>query len=299
MTPELDRREKHWLPFDRWIIGYCASMIVVLTLLGRPLGSFQLNIAVYAGIILLVVMTVRWLPVHGSRLSAAVRLLYPILLLTPLYRMTGDYMFLVFDGFLDQHLVAFEKSLFGVNPTLYVDQHLLGVWTNEVIHFFYFSYYLMIPGFFLTMFLLGRDDIIVSAWTATMITFITSYVLFFLYPVEGPRWYFADVYQNAVQGPVFRHLTEIVMAKGAVRGGAIPSSHTGVAVVLMMYLWRYYRKAGYVAVVPVTGLMVGCVWGRFHYVSDVIVGLVIGVVATLAVWGQMGGRYRQGMTGSS
>ncbi|MBD3332216.1 phosphatase PAP2 family protein [candidate division GN15 bacterium] len=290
-TEPTDTARRCWLPFDRWIVGYCALMIVVLTLFGQEVGDRQWNIAVYAGVIMLVVTIVRWFPRENSRLSMAVRLLYPALLLTPFYRMTGDYMFLLFDGFLDTQLVQIEKAVFGVNPTLYVDRHLLHVWANEVIHFCYSSYYLMIPGFYLAMFLLRRDAIIVSAWTATMITFIASYSLFILYPIEGPRWHFAEVYEHAVKGPVFRQFVEMVMAKGAVRGGGMPSSHSGVAVVLMMYLLRHYRTAGLVFAVLVTGLAVGCVWGRFHYVSDVIVGITIAVIATVLVWRRMGTRY--------
>jgi membrane-associated phospholipid phosphatase len=266
-------------------------MIVVLTLFGQEVGDRQWNIAVYAGVIMLVVAIVRWFPRENSRLSMAVRLLYPVLLLTPFYRMTGDYMFLLFDRFLDTQLVQIEAAVFGVNPTLYIDRHLLNVWANETIHFCYSSYYLMIPGFYLAMFLLRRDAIIVSAWTATMITFIASYSLFILYPIEGPRWHFAEVYEHAVEGPVFRQFVEMVMAKGAVRGGGMPSSHSGVAVVLMMYLLRHYRPAGLVFAVLVTGLAVGCVWGRFHYVSDVIVGIMIAIIATVVVWRTMGTRY--------
>lgn len=290
-TQPTDTARRGWLPFDRWIVGYCALMIVVLTLFGQEVGDRQWNIAVYAGVIMLVVAIVRWFPRENSRLSMAVRLLYPVLLLTPFYRMTGDYMFLLFDRFLDTQLVQIEAAVFGVNPTLYIDRHLLNVWANETIHFCYSSYYLMIPGFYLAMFLLRRDAIIVSAWTATMITFIASYSLFILYPIEGPRWHFAEVYEHAVEGPVFRQFVEMVMAKGAVRGGGMPSSHSGVAVVLMMYLLRHYRPAGLVFAVLVTGLAVGCVWGRFHYVSDVIVGIMIAIIATVVVWRTMGTRY--------
>ncbi len=293
MTARTDTTTRGWLPFDRWIVGYCALMIIVVTLFGGDIEGSQWNIAVYVACIVGIAMVVKWLPREQSRVSMAIRLLYPALLLTPFYRMTGDYMFLLFDRFLDSHLVQLERAIFGVNPTLYIDRHLLNLWANEIIHMCYSSYYLMIPGFFLSMFMLRRNDVIVSAWTATMITFIASYSLFILYPIEGPRWHFAELYQNAIEGPIFRQFTETVMTHGAVRGGGMPSSHSGVAVVLLMYLLRYYRRAGLMAIFPVTGLAVGCVWGRFHYVSDVVVGIAIAVVSTVAVWRVIGGRYTE------
>jgi len=118
----------------------------------------------------------------------------------------------------------------------------------------------------------------------TCLTFFASYLLFSLYPAEGPRWYFAHEYVNMVDGPVFRQLVNLVIANGAVHGGAMPSSHTGVAFLIMAFCFRYYRRWGWILLPIVLGLAAGTVWGRFHYVSDVIVGLAIAVLALLWVW---------------
>jgi membrane-associated phospholipid phosphatase len=71
------------------------------------------------------------------------------------------------------------------------------------------------------------------------------------------------------------------MDTAAVHGGAMPSSHTAVALIVLIFVWRHSRFIRYPLAVIFVGLMVGCVWGRFHYVSDVIVGDIIGVGAYL------------------
>ena len=64
----------------------------------------------------------------------------------------------------------------------------------------------------------------------------------------------------------------------------MPSSHFGVALVIMLYCFRFYPKAGWLLLPINVGLAIGTVWGRFHYVSDVVAGGLIGLAFVLVVW---------------
>ena len=271
-------------PFDWVVIGYCLLMTFLISLLGRPLGAYVDELAFYLGAAALALLTVRYVDENRSRLHALARLLYPALLFTFFYRATGGLMFLVTDQFYDWQLVTFEKMILGTNPTLYIDANLLGVWVNEVLSFCYLSYYLMLPAFLIPVFIKKDYRVIRQFLTAACLTFFVSYLLFSLYPVEGPRWHLAMHYLNDIEGPVFRPLVTFVIEKAAVHGGAMPSSHTGIAVVIMIFCFRYYRLAGWLILPATIGLAMGTVWGRFHYVSDVFVGTVIGVFAVMLVW---------------
>jgi membrane-associated phospholipid phosphatase len=185
----------------------------------------------------------------------------------------------LFDRFLDHQIVSWEISLLGAEPTLFVDRHLTSVATTEILSLCYFTYYLMLPIFLIFLFLKREDGIIREFLAATCLTFFVSYLLFWLYPAEGPRWHLADQYLNPVAGPVFRPMVDFVIDNAAVHGGAMPSSHTGVALVVMLFCFRCYRRAGWLLLPVVAGLAAGAVWGRFHYLSDVVVGAVIGAAA--------------------
>lgn len=268
------------LPFDRAIIGYCLLMFLVILLVGRPLASYYSSLVFFLTMGAIAAIVAAYVDPERNRFLAFVRYAYPMLMGTFFYTATGGLMFLIFDGFLDFQLVAFEKAVLGVNPTLYIDQHLLNVWVTELLSFCYFSYYLMIPVFILTMFAKKQYRIICSSTTATLLIFFTSYLLFFLYPIEGPRWYYAAEYVNAVEGPFFRQMVEYVIANGAVRGGCMPSTHFAIAIVIMMYCFKHYRWAGWMLLPINIGLAAGTVWGRFHYISDIVIGGLIGLLAT-------------------
>jgi len=271
-------------PFDCLIVGYSSLMLVLIVLLGRPLSVYYDEIAFYVSMVAFVVLIARYFDEHKGRWYALIRIAYPVILLTFFYRTTGGLMFLVFDQFYDWQLTSFEKALFGVNPTLYIDRHWLNAWTNEIFSFCYFSYYFMIPVFVLVLFVKKHYETIKSILTAACLTFFFSYLLFFLYPIEGPRWHFAGQYVNQIESPLFRGLVEVVIDKGAVRGGCMPSSHFGVALVILMYCFKYYRRAGWLLLPINVGLAIGTVWGRFHYVSDVVAGGLLGLAFVLVVW---------------
>jgi membrane-associated phospholipid phosphatase len=270
-----------FFPFDRMILGYCALMIALIGLFGRPFGGYVTQIVVYAACMLATCLIVRYADDRANRLQALVRLLYPVLVFMVLYRTTGGMMFLFFDKFCDSQLTAFESSVFGSDLSLYIDRHLLNVWLNELFSFCYFSYYLMLPLFLVWLYIRKFDLLIIRSLAAVSLTFFASYLLFSLYPIEGPRYHFAGAFTNGVSGPIFRPLVELVIANGAVRGGCMPSSHVGVALVILVYCFRVSRRVAWTLVPINIGLAIGTVWGRFHYVSDVFVGAAI---ALTAVW---------------
>lgn len=277
-------REFRIYAFDKVVIGYCFLMVLLLLWFGRPIQQYFDEIVFYASMAAIAALIARFMPPKGEGFPTAIRMLYPGVMFLFFYRETGGTMFLLLDQFYDWQLTSFEKSVFGVYPTLYIDRHLLNVWLNEIFSFCYFAYYFMIPVFLLAAFIKKHYDVIRGYLLAACVAFFWSYILFFLYPIEGPRWHFASEYLHPIDGPVFRQMTEFVIAKGAVRGGCMPSSHFGVGLVTLMFTFKHYRRAGWLLLPVVIGLAVGTVWGRFHYVSDVVVGGLIGLISVILVW---------------
>jgi len=271
-------------PYDWLVIGYCLMMTVLILLIGRPLERYAQALFFYPAMIAVAAIIIYYARDENSRYQSFFRMLYPGLMFTFFYKTSGTTIFLIFDGFYDWQLTTFEKMLLGVNPTLYIDRHLLNVWLTEILSFCYFSYYLMLPVFALSAFFKKDYDIIRRCLTACSLAFFISYILFFLYPIEGPRWFFAGEYLHAVEGPVFRPVVDLVIDGAAFQGGCMPSSHVAVALVILMFAFKYYRRAGW-ALLPLNiGLAIGTFWGRFHYISDVFVGVAIGIFSTVLIW---------------
>ena len=266
--------------YDKIVLGYISLLTILILIFGRPLAIYAIPLLMNAVFAAVTVGIIYFLRNASGRTTLFIRLLYPAMLFTFFYEQTGHLMQLFSPEFLDGQLTEFEKAILGVNPTIWLDKNLINVWITEILMFCYGSYYLMILFFFIPVFLLKRYDIIRMSLTAICPTFFISYLLFMLYPIEGPRYFFANQFTTVISGPVFRPFVDLVISEGAVHGGCMPSSHVAVALVIMIFCLKYFRKIGIVLVPINIGLTLGTVYGRFHYVSDVIVGAVIGAAMT-------------------
>jgi membrane-associated phospholipid phosphatase len=79
----------------------------------------------------------------------------------------------------------------------------------------------------------------------------------------------------------FYKLVHFVSDRGGARGGAFPSSHVSITTVLWLTAWVRQRPIALWSSPIVAGLIFATVYGRFHYVLDVIAGLALAVAV---VW---------------
>ena len=272
---------RRFLPVDWIVIGYSLLTAGLILLLGRPLEQYARDLLFYSSMAGLAVLIVRYVDGNSGWFRSLIRFLYAGFMMTFFYTMTDGIMHLFFDQFFDPQLTAFEYSILGFNPNILIDRQLLNVWTTEILSFCYASYYLMIPVFLLALFFKKEFAFLQRSLASICITFFIGYLLFILYPIEGPRYYFAGAFLYNIEGIFFRPLVEFVIANGAVHGGCMPSTHFAVALIILMYCFKRSRTTGWLLSPIVLGLAAGTIWGRYHYVSDVIVG---GLIALFAYW---------------
>lgn len=270
------------LAVDRWVIGYVSATSLAALLFAPDQGPFLNSHLLHAGAIALVLAVARWLPTTG-RILGFLRWGYPVLLFGLFYGDTGPYVFLLFSDWFDPALIRWETALLGFNVPEAVAA-IRSVWLLELFMFGYLFYYLMLPVAFVLA--LSRNELVLfrRLMTATSAVFVVSFSMFALYPLEGPRWALASVLPPIEGGPFFG-LVMAIQNSGSIHGGCMPSSHTAVAWTVTYYVLRMHRTWGWILAVISTLLSIGCFWGRFHYVTDVAVGLVIFAAAVaLTEW---------------
>ena len=74
-----------------------------------------------------------------------------------------------------------------------------------------------------------------------------------------------------------RRLVLWVLHAGSTRGTAFPSSHVAIALAISLSAFRWRRLPGVVLLVLTALLGAGAVYGGFHYATDVVAGMALGV----------------------
>jgi membrane-associated phospholipid phosphatase len=106
-------------------------------------------------------------------------------------------------------------------------------------------------------------------------TVIISFAAFSVFPVEGPRFAWGAP-PGVPSGPI-RALTLLVPEHGSARGTAFPSSHVAIALAQTLSSLRWRRSLGVEVAITTVLLATGAVYGGFHYASDVLAGVLVGV----------------------
>jgi membrane-associated phospholipid phosphatase len=181
----------------------------------------------------------------------------------------------------DPIVQAWEAALFGGQPARTLAGHLPSAATSELLHLGYLLYYAIVYLPPLVLYLAGRRDEFARTMFAVMLTYAVCFIVFALFPVEGPRYAWGAP-PSVPAGPV-RSFTLAVLERGSSRGTAFPSSHAAVASAQAILALRYQRGLGVVVAVTSALLMIGAIYGGFHYAVDVLAGAVVGIVISIAV----------------
>ena len=118
--------------------------------------------------------------------------------------------------------------------------------------------------------------------TATTPAHYAVYVIALLLPIESPYFSLASLNTKPLVGGPFTATIELVERFGRVHGAAFPSAHVAGSMVAIWAAARYRRGLFWACLLFFAGMCVATVYGRYHYVADVLAGIAVGAAAWLA-----------------
>jgi membrane-associated phospholipid phosphatase len=259
---------------DLWTLAYMVAASVVLAARwSGPLPHRELLAAAHV----LVFATV-WLAAtqRERRPGRFLSEFYPVLIVTALYTEVG--MLNAAQSVAHDPVVqGWDRALFGGQPSLDWIRSQPWPWLSAVLHVAYMSYYVIVPGAPLGLWLSGRRAASQQALLRIMATFYVCYTIFMIFPVAGPRYLFPMADNAATAVPPAR-VVHAILQSGSAWGTAFPSSHVAVAMVAALSALLAWRKLGGPLTVLAILLALATVYGQFHYAIDAISGAIVGIV---------------------
>jgi len=177
----------------------------------------------------------------------------------------------------DAKLLAFDHWLTGVQPTIWLEQ-LATPLRNDGMQFFYLTYftYLLILGGIL--YYRREWQAYWSVMTYSMVGYMCGYLIAMFFPIESPWFALAGTWKAPLAGGPFTATINFIEHFGRVRGAAFPSEHVAGATAAVWGAWKFRRRLFWV-MVPFFFLMcVSTIWGRYHYVADILGGMTTGTL---------------------
>jgi membrane-associated phospholipid phosphatase len=200
----------------------------------------------------------------------------PILFLILIYESLGDLIQYLHPD-IDPVLMRIDLFLFGVHPTLWMEQWIVP-WFTDVMSFAYVSYYFLPVILALTLYLKDRREGLQRSFFVLALGYYISFIGYILFPAVGPRYAMIHLYTVPLEGSLLTDLVrDGLSAIEHNKRDCMPSGHTEIVLIVLYLAYRYERFLFYLFFPVVCGLILSTVYLRYHYVIDLFAGAAIAV----------------------
>ena len=277
MTP-WNPPSRHYRALVYLVAGMLLALIVVALAFPSRIptadGLWRSSAIVLAGLAVVMAVTAR-LPA-GWR--AILRAAGAIWLASFFFASISGGQHLIFDKWFDEEIIAFETLFTGIELSLWMQR----ITTPALTEWMMLSYVIYIPLMPLTAWLswrAGGEQALYEFLYALLLSNILCCIGFVLLPIASPHWYDPTQYTVPLVGGPFTAMAEWIRATQHFPGGSLPSPHCANGAVLLLTLWHRNRRAAWIFLPLIVSILPATVYGRFHYISDGLVGIPVGILA--------------------
>lgn len=186
----------------------------------------------------------------------------------------------------DNVLIAIDHALFGVHPTQWLAQFA----NPALVEFFqicYSSFYLIMLAMIIEMSVRRHPDDYEKYTTTIVYGFFLSYIGYLIWPAVGPRFTLHDFPSLSRELPglwttetlrTWINSGESIQEHSAhffatAQRDAFPSGHTQMTLLTIVMAWNLRASVRVWVTFVGIGLIIGTVFLRYHYVTDVLGGV--------------------------
>jgi membrane-associated phospholipid phosphatase len=279
--PVIDSFKTQWSKlklFDRNLIIYWSLLSLVILIfhqnISHWLGRFILHLLLMGAVFFII----PWLDRKEPPVVRFIRNWYIVFSFPFLYWEVGPLLHAVFPGEFDHLIIQVDRWIFGVLPNIWV-QTIVRPWLTDIMQISYSIYWITIPLGGAIFYFRREFRHFERLLFYVTFTFFLSYFIFIFFPVAGPRFYLADQIHANYHGFFISNLLRNFVQSVGFRGGAFPSSHVGVAMVILIYVWHFRPRIAQFLFLPlVIALSLATIYGQYHYFTDVLAGLLMGSI---------------------
>ncbi len=200
----------------------------------------------------------------------------PILFVVLIYESLGDLIqYLQPD--VDPRLIHIDFSIFGVQPTLWMEQWIVP-WFTDIMSLAYLSYYFIPVVLIAVLYLKDRMAEFDRSMFVLAFGYYVSFIGYILFPAIGPRYALTHLYSIPLEGSfITDFVRDALNALEHNKRDCMPSGHTQIVLMVLFLAYRYQKFLFYLFFPIISALILSTVYLRYHYVIDLLVGMALAI----------------------
>jgi len=208
----------------------------------------------------------------------------PILFVVLIYESLG-HLIQYLQPDIDPRLIQIDFIIFGVHPTLWMEQWIVP-WLTDLMSLAYLSYYFIPVVLIVVLYLKDRMMEFDRAMFVLAFGYYVSFVGYILFPAVGPRYAMDHLYSVPLEGSfITDFVRDTLNALEHNKRDCMPSGHIQIVLIALYLAHRCERILFYVLLPIVCGLILSTIYLRYHYVIDLLVG--VGLATGCMIFGPL------------
>lgn len=210
----------------------------------------------------------------SSKILTFFRDCYPFFIFTFVFKEIALVINILFPFWLESHLMSWDLIVFGIHPTVWVQQ-FYRPWLTELMAFSYWSYYILFPVSGFILYFQKDKSLYFSFVFRLSVTLLTCYFLYLFLGARGPHETLASLHLERDYVFIFDKFVKSIQDAASISGAAFPSSHVAAVWVVLIYLFRFKKWLGLALLPLILVLTVSVVYLQYHYAVDPIAGILV------------------------
>jgi len=264
-------------PADKITILFSSLLFLITVFSHDSIHSSGYLMIIYGSIIFFQVILSRMAGINAF-LSLTRDIIFPVVGVLMIFDSLGLIVHSINPQDIDYLLIRADYMIFGCYPTVFLEKFIYPPLT-DLLQLAYSTYYFLPVALGVVLKMRGRDKDFEKTLFFLLLCFYISYVGYLLFPALGPRYAMEHLQSVEVGGfLVSKPIQQTLNLLEGVKRDAFPSGHTGIALTVLYLSFRYERSVFRALLVPVILLIIATVYCRYHYVVDVMGGVLLFIV---------------------
>jgi len=186
---------------------------------------------------------------------------------------------------IDPVLIRLDYLIFGGDPAVMLER-IMNPFLTDVLEIAYTTYYFMAISLGVILMLHHKKEEFNRTIFLVLFCFYLSYLGYIILPALGPRFAINGLKDVPLKGfLVAEPIQNFLNWLEGIKRDAFPSGHTAIALTVLYLSCRFEKKLFRMLLPAVLALIFSTVYCRYHYVVDVLAGMILAVLTVfLGQW---------------